>query len=164
MEVYERIKFLRKQHLKLSQEQFGAQLGVSRSVIANIETNVLARPEQKEPLYRLICSTFNISYEWLTTGNGEMFIMSKQSFVDKLAATYSLSDTGRKIIECYLRLGEEQRAEIDKFVLSIAEAVTDTPKQTDEVPADNSVDIASDIKKTIEEVEEALSPENTKPK
>lgn len=164
MEIYERIKHLRKQHLKLSQEQFGEQLGVSRTVIKNIELGTLARPEQKEPLYRLICSTFNISYEWLTTGNGEMFIMSKQSFVDKLAATYSLSDTGRKIIECYLRLNEEQRAEIDKFVLSIAEAVTDTPKQTDDAPADNPADIASDIKKTIEEVEEALSPENTKPK
>lgn len=164
MKIYERIKLLRKQHLKISQGQFGEMLGVNRDVINNIEQNRLAKPEQKEPLYRLICSTFNISYEWLITGNGEMFIMSKQSFVDKLAATYSLSDTGRKIIECYLRLGEEQRAEIDKFVLSIAEAVTDPPKQADEAPDDNSADIASDIKKTIEEVEEALSPENTKPK
>lgn len=125
MDIYERIKYLRKKHLKLSQEKFGKQLGVSRSVIANIETNVLARPEQKEPLYRLICSTFNVRYEWLTTGNGEMFILSEQSVVDKLAATYSLSDTGRKIIECYLGLDEEQRAVIDKFILSIAESVTE---------------------------------------
>ena len=47
MEMHERIKNLRKNHLKLTQEAFGERLGVSRSVINNIERNVLARPEQK---------------------------------------------------------------------------------------------------------------------
>ena len=68
MEIYERIKYLRKEKLHLSQEAFGKELGVSRSVINNIERNVLQRPEQKEPLYKLICKEFNISYLWLTEG------------------------------------------------------------------------------------------------
>lgn len=68
MEIYERIKYLRKDKLNLSQQAFGEKLGVSRSVINNIERNVLQRPEQKEPLYKLICKEFNISYLWLTEG------------------------------------------------------------------------------------------------
>ena len=55
MEMHDRIKALRKNYLNLSQEAFGQRLGVSRSVINNIERNALARPEQKLSLIRLMC-------------------------------------------------------------------------------------------------------------
>ena len=73
MEVYERIKELRKKHFKMSQETFAERLGVSRSVIKNIELNALARPEQKMPLNKLICTEFNVNEKWLLTGEGDMF-------------------------------------------------------------------------------------------
>ena len=70
MEMFERIRKLRKEYLHLSQEEFGKRLGVSRSVIANIELNMLARPDQKEPLIKLICKEFNVNEDWLRTGAG----------------------------------------------------------------------------------------------
>lgn len=73
MEVYERIKELRKNTLKMSQAVFGERLGVNRDVINNIENNRLSRPEQKLSLYKLICSEFNISEKWLLDGTGEMY-------------------------------------------------------------------------------------------
>ena len=73
MEVYERIKELRKNTLKMSQAAFGERLGVNRDVINNIENNRLSRPEQKLSLYKLICSEFNISEKWLLDGTGEMY-------------------------------------------------------------------------------------------
>ena len=73
IETYERIRDLRKNKLHLSQSEFGNRLGVSRSVIANIELNMLARPDQKEPLYKLICKEFGVNYEWLTSGKGEPY-------------------------------------------------------------------------------------------
>lgn len=73
MEIHERVKKLRKEILHLSQTEFGEQLGVSRSVINNIERNVLARPDQKEPLYKLICKEYHVSYDWLMNGEGEPF-------------------------------------------------------------------------------------------
>lgn len=73
MEMYERIRELRKKELGLNQEEFGKALGVSRSVIKNMELNLLARPDQKEPLYRLICSTFNINEKWLREGIEPMY-------------------------------------------------------------------------------------------
>lgn len=72
MDISDRIKLLRKEHLGLSQEKFGQILGVKRDVINNIENNRLKNPEQKEPLYRLICSKFEVSEDWLRTGQGEM--------------------------------------------------------------------------------------------
>lgn len=129
MEIYERIKELRKQYLKLSQEQFGEKLGVNRDVINNIERNRLARPEQKEPLYRLICETFKVNYKWLTSGEGEMFITTKQTLLEKLSAEYGLSITAQKIIECYLNLDEQQRVAVDDFIKSIAESIIESPTE-----------------------------------
>lgn len=129
MEIYERIRQLRKQNLKMSQERFGEELGVARSVIANIETNALARPEQKEPLYRLICEKFHVKYKWLTSGEGEMLVTTKQSFVEKLSAEYGLSFTAQKIIECYLQLDEQQRAAVDDFIKTIAESIVESPAE-----------------------------------
>jgi len=73
LEVYERIKELRKEHLKLSQAAFGERLGVNRDVINNIENNRLSKPEQKLSLMKLICKEFQVNEDWLLNGNGEMF-------------------------------------------------------------------------------------------
>ena len=72
MKISDRIKEIRKS-LKLSQEEFGQILGVSRDVIGNIEYDRLKRPDQKEPIYKLICEKFNVDETWLRTGEGEMF-------------------------------------------------------------------------------------------
>lgn len=68
MELYERIQYLRKEVLHMSREEFGAALGVNRDVINNIERNRLKKPEQKEPIYQLICSKFDVNEEWLRNG------------------------------------------------------------------------------------------------
>lgn len=86
MEIYERIRYLRKNHLNMSQEEFGSKLGVSRSVINNIESNALRRPDQKEPLYKLICKEFNISYLWLTQGIEPMEAQTDRSTMAKIDA------------------------------------------------------------------------------
>lgn len=154
MEIYERIKQLRKQHLKLSQERFGEMLGVNRDVINNIERNRLAKPEQKEPLYRLICETFHVNYKWLTSGEGEMLVTTKQSFVEKLSAEYGLSFTAQKIIECYLQLDEQQRAAVDDFIRSIAESIVESP-------AENPGAVDEALDKTIAIYRAADSQEHT---
>lgn len=70
MEMFDRVRYLRKQKLHLTQEEFGEKLGVTRSVIKNMELNLLARPDQKEPLIKLICKEFNVNEDWLRTGAG----------------------------------------------------------------------------------------------
>ena len=80
METYERLKHLRKDTLKMSQAAFGAKLGVNRDVINNIEGNRLAKPEQKLSLFKLICSKFNVSEDWLLNGNGEMFVSNEAEY------------------------------------------------------------------------------------
>lgn len=76
----ERIKELRKV-LGLSREEFANKLGLkSRGKIENIE---LGRTSPDEPFLDLICKTYNISPEWLHSGQGEMFIeLSKDEQIE----------------------------------------------------------------------------------
>ena len=80
LELHERIRYLRKNTLKMSQTEFAEKLGVTRTVIKNIELNVLARPEQKLSLLKLMCKEFNVSEKWLLDGEGEMFVSNETEY------------------------------------------------------------------------------------
>ena len=57
---------------KLSRRAFAEKLGCQEMEIKNIEFNKLKKPEQKESLYRNIAATFNVSLDWIKTGEGSM--------------------------------------------------------------------------------------------
>lgn len=64
-----RIKTLR-QTLGMSQTDFGRKIGVTRSVLSNLDLGITTL---QDPLLSLVCSVFNVRREWLETGSGEMF-------------------------------------------------------------------------------------------
>lgn len=65
----ERVKEVRKS-LNLTMEQFGNKLGVTKVAISNIEKEKRNLTEQ---MSRAVCREFNVSEEWLKTGEGEMY-------------------------------------------------------------------------------------------
>lgn len=88
-----------REHFKLTQTEFGERLGVSRDVIGNIEYNRLKNPKQKEPIIKLICSTFGVNELWLRTGEGDIF---KAMTEDEELAAY-LGDVMHDEPESFLR-------------------------------------------------------------
>lgn len=90
----ERIKEVRLKE-GLSQEKFAIKLGVSRSVIANIEYN---KVEAKEYLVNLVVSTFNVSKDWLLNGTGKMYEATK-SEREVAELMYELSKENSKLYE-----------------------------------------------------------------
>lgn len=109
MEVYERIKLLRKKHLKLTQEDFGKRLGVSRDIIGNIELNRLARPEQKLSLYKLICSEFSVNEEWLLNGKEPMYTQPPTFSLDAFVKSKGATKLELEIMKTYFELDPEIR-------------------------------------------------------
>lgn len=155
MEIHERIRELRKEYLKMSQTAFGERLGVSRSVINNIELNILAKPEQKLSLYKLICKEFNISEEWLFNGTGSMYanketeysalidrvMDGENEFAKNIFKTFAAFDESdwealQRIIEKYLDIsdaGEEK---------TLYDSVPDTAEELEkQFPPVDPVDI-----------------------
>lgn len=120
MEIYERIRELRKKHLHMSQEEFGSKLGVSRSVIKNIELNALKNPEQKEPIYKLICKEFNVSYLWLTKGIGSMEEESDHSAMARIDAIMTgENETAKSIFKAFSKLDESEWILLEKILKDI---------------------------------------------
>ena len=148
METYERIKELRKNHLKLSQAAFGEKLGVNRDVISNIENNRLAKPEQKLPLMKLICKDFSVNEEWLLNGIEPMIKEPNTFSRDEFVKQHGGTEIDLQLVKTYFELPPEVRTLlIERFrnVLAGPAAVSFAPAAA--VPAS-----AEDM--TVEEAEE----------
>lgn len=92
MEMGERIREIRKEK-NMSQAELADLLGVTRSVISNIELNRLANPEQKIPLVKLLAKEFSLNEQWLLTGEGDK---NAASNTENLASLLVDIKTGRK--------------------------------------------------------------------
>ena len=117
----ERIKELRKS-LGLSQDEFGRRLGVTRGAITNIELNKLA---PKPLMVDLICREFNVSKEWIQTGNGPMF--NQMSRDEEIAAFMGeimrdeKADFRRRFIAALSKMTTEEWEVLESAVIRLAE-------------------------------------------
>lgn len=124
MEFHDRVRLVR-ESLGLTRSQFGESLGVSGDVINNIERGRLRNPEQKEPLFRLLCEKHNVDKEWLNTGNGEMF---KQLPRDEALAAevtrilYKESDSFKaRLISLLVKLDSRDWEALERIASKMAE-------------------------------------------
>ena len=119
MEIHERIRQLREEQ-DLSRKAFGEVLGVSGDVINNIESNRLKRPDQKEPLYKLICEKFKVNYDWLVNGCGEVYRdddSDAQAIIDSIMT--SDDDFAKKTLVKFAKLDERQWRIINDLIDSL---------------------------------------------
>ncbi|MDF2838998.1 MAG: family transcriptional regulator [Evtepia sp.] len=116
----ERIKELRKA-LKLSQDEFGRKLGVTRGAITNIELN---KTEPKPLFAKHICEVFDVSEDWLLTAQGDMFLhLDKDEEFDRICAEIELSDDDfiKNLLRSYWALEENEKAVIRKLMNGLVE-------------------------------------------
>ena len=111
----------------MNQTLFGEKLGISRSVIKNIELNVY-KTGIPENIVKLICCKFNVNENWLKMGIGEMYVETEDSILSQLKNTYNLSDLEYKILTAYLKLDTSQRKAVEKFIADILKSEPQTIK------------------------------------
>lgn len=68
--INQNIRYLRKNLLKLTQEDFAESIGLQRNTISLIESGKLNTSERT---LNDICKVHNINKEWLLNGEGEIF-------------------------------------------------------------------------------------------
>lgn len=110
MEAYERVKYLRKDILKLSQEDFSKKINISRSNLGNIETGKIKLTER---VINDICREFYVNLNWLTDNTEPVFENNKDPIVNEISVLYDkLTDDNKKYLYGYIqRLLDEQRLE-----------------------------------------------------
>ena len=102
----ERIKEIRTT-LGKTLEEFGEKLGVQKSSISKIERGDRALTEQ---MALAICREYNVNYDYLMAGDGEMFDNLPETILDELCLQYDLDEYDRFLIELYISLPAELRA------------------------------------------------------
>ena len=105
----QRLRILRKE-LHLTQTEFGSKIGLDNTSVSKIESDIYGMSEAAK---RLICSTYNVSYAWLTEGVGEMWTpRDLDDLVDQY--TEGWPEFARSIMRSFVRLPDEEwRAVID---------------------------------------------------
>lgn len=116
-----RIYNLRKS-LRMSQEKFGDKIGLTGAGISKIESGDRGVTDS---IFKLICSTFNVSEDWLKTGEGEMFNTNEDDELAYLIGGLFAEESPfkRRFIKAILKLDEAQWADVKNFakMLSVDE-------------------------------------------
>lgn len=113
----ERVKELRKA-LNLTMEKFGDRLGVKKNSISQIESGNRSLTDQ---MFLAICREFSVNEDWLRTGSGEMFIVTRSDYIEKVSRSYNLDKLDEVIINTYMLLEPEKRKIIKEYILAVAE-------------------------------------------
>ena len=153
MTTNDRVKYLRKDLLDppLSQDSFGARLGVTKMAISKIEGGSNSVTDQ---MMMSICREFGVRMDWLRDGSGEPF------------ETVPVDDEIQRLADDVMRESPESFKR--RFVLALSKL---TPDQwqvlsdiadlllADQGPAEVPGDPTADISKTVDEVREQLIDE-----
>lgn len=129
MDLSERVRYLRKDKLRMSRVTFGKKLGVSQDVINNIENNRLARPDQKLSLIKLMCKEFSVNEDWLLNGTGPMFIEEEAFSLNSFAAQHGASDLELEILKAYFEIEPETRRKLIEHFRSRLTGPSDDPAE-----------------------------------
>ena len=126
MKISDRVRELRIAK-NLTQQEFADKLKIKRSTISNYD---IGRSEPSESAISLICREFNVSEEWLRTGEGEMFVPITRdeeiaTFIGSIQA--DVDDTfKKKLISVLAKLDEKEWDLLEK----IAEDIVNSKKET----------------------------------
>ena len=106
--------------LDLTMEKFGEKLGVGKTAISNIESGNRNLTEQ---MSKAICREYNVNYDYLMYGEGEMFDDLPQTIVDELCAQYDLNDFDKALVEMYVSLPAGSRERIKEYMKQLVKKV-----------------------------------------
>ena len=111
----ERIKEIRKQ-CNLTLEAFGDKVGVGKQAISKLEKGENKLTSQ---MIKSICREFNVNYDWLVYGDGEMFSNLPRTILDDLCIAYGCDEWDRNFVENYLESDPKVRAAIKECLQNL---------------------------------------------
>lgn len=115
----ERVREIRKE-LNLTLEKFGEKLGVGKTAISKIEKGENSLTDQ---MLKAICREYNVNYDYLVNGEGEMFDDLPQTVLDELCAQYDCDGFDRVLIEEYLKLSADDKQVLKDFIKRLSKNI-----------------------------------------
>lgn len=115
-----RIKKLRRE-LDMTQEKFGAEIGVKGNTVAQWESG---RNDPPDSAIVSICREFHVDEHWLRTGEGEMFVqIARDKEIMRFVGDVMQGEDDnfrRRFLLALARLPEERWKDVEDFAQQIA--------------------------------------------
>lgn len=115
----ERVREIRKLQ-NLTMDAFGARLGVGKTAISKIENGERGLTEQMK---KSICREFNVNYDWLEYGTGEMYSDLPKTILGDLCLAYGCDEEDEKLVQAYLESDPDMRAAIKQFLRNLLKKI-----------------------------------------
>lgn len=141
----ERLKKLRKT-LDLTQQEFADKIGIKRNTMAQYE---IGRNEPIDAVIISICREFNVSENWLRTGEGEMFNSSDDEYIamiDRIMA--GENEFAKNIFKTFAMFDEADWNALNKMI----------EKYNSIEAIENETSLFNGVPKTAEELEKQFPP------
>ena len=113
-----RLKLVRKK-LGLSQKDFGSKLGITGGAVSKLESGQNNLTEQT---IALTCTSYNVNYQWLVNGVGEMFAdddSDAQAIVDSVMT--GDNEFAKSILVKFARMSEKHWEQLKEIMESMME-------------------------------------------
>ena len=105
MSIAIRLKELRK-NLKMNQQEFADNIKMAKISVARWESETL---NISESTALLICEKFNVNYDWLMNGNGDMFKPKEETIATIKKEHPDITELEIEILEKWFQLSHDDR-------------------------------------------------------
>ena len=69
----------------------------------------------------MVVDNFGVNEKWLINGTGDMFLETKEQYIDRLAERYGLDDFMKKVITAYSELSDDKREIVKSFIAKLTD-------------------------------------------
>lgn len=118
--INERIRWFRKDHLRISQAEFAQVIGMKQTSVSTFERNGASVSDQ---IVRSICMGFSVNEAWLRTGEGEMLEQPETFSLDQYLKERGCTALEMEIVKAYFELDMDTRQKVfDHFQARLSAA------------------------------------------
>lgn len=107
MTINERIRQLRKEHLKMSQTEFADLIGMKQTSVSSFER--VGATVTNQTIISICNAIPSLNVEWLRTGATPMFIQPDTFSLDRFITEHGATELEREIVKTYFELPEDVR-------------------------------------------------------
>ena len=126
MTINERIRWFRKDHLRISQAEFAQVIGMKQTSVSTFERNGASVSDQ---IVRSICMGFSVNEAWLRTGEGEMLEQPETFSLDQYLKENGCTALEMEIVKAYFELDFDTRQKIFESFSHIHSRITAAKEQ-----------------------------------
>ena len=123
-------------HPKPSQTKFAEQCGSTKNAYGEYEYD---RVIPNDTFLQLVASKFDVNYNWLKTGEGEMREETEGQILDAVVARYNLDENQKRILEVFLYMDPEKRQDVSDSFFTFLEEFNKGQLTADQVKSEQEV-------------------------